>query len=541
MGQSFIDGTVNLASLTNPGVYTDIIPPQPIVYGAPTSIEGIVGVAQWGPVGSPLFINTPAQCQAIYGTPTSRTGLSNGGFQYDLPTYVWAASQQGNQNNAAGGVTFAAVRVTDGTDVAATSIVLTTCITFTSKYTGSLGNQTSFIFATGTAPNSFAVSISFPGRAPELFNNITGAGNAFWVNLAAAINNGTAYRPASQIIVATAGAGTAVPTVGLTGTFTGGTDGATTITTSVLVGVDTIPRKGMYALRGTGIDAFALCDVVDVTSWVTQTSFGLSENCFPVFTTAAGDTVSSCAASRVTNALDYFYAWLICGDWPTFFDQSQTGLSSSTRLVSPQAIGLGLLGNLSPEQSPLNKQLNNVVATQRGAAGIPYGAGEIQQAELGGIDLIVPPVNTPGGAYFSFITGRNAWSNTGGQGIEFTRMTFFLARSFGKVAGKFVGQLQSISPNDPTRQNVYFAFNSFLANLANPALGSNGYGLIDVWAVQCDLNNNPPSLQAQGFLNVLVTVRYLNIVRYFIIKLAGGGNVQVTTQATPPSPSQFGI
>jgi hypothetical protein len=87
-----------------------------------------------------------------------------------------------------------------------------------------------------------------------------------------------------------------------------------------MVGTDTLPRKGMYALRSTGIDAFSLCDVVDVTSWVTQTSFGLSENCFPVFTTSAGDTVAACTASRTTNALDYFYAWLIMGDWPTFFD-----------------------------------------------------------------------------------------------------------------------------------------------------------------------------------------------------------------------------
>jgi uncharacterized protein len=527
MGQSFIDGTVNLASLTNPGVYVDIIPPQPVVYGTPTNIEGIVGVAQWGPVGSPIYFNTPAQCQAVYGVPVART--------YDMPTYCWAGSQQGNQNTPSGGVTFCGVRVTDGTDVAASVIILTTCITLTSKYTGSLGNQTSMVLSTGTLANSFAASISFPGRAPELFNNITGSGNTFWVNLAAAINNGTAYRGPSQNIIASAGAGTTAPTLGTNYPLSGGTDGATTITTGIMVGQDTLPRKGMYALRSTGIDAFALCDVVDVTSWVTQTTFGLSESCFPVLTTAAGDTVSACVASRTTNGLDYFYAWLIMGDWPTFNDTQ----NAQTRLVSPQAIGLGLLANLSPEQSPLNKQLNNVVSTQRGTAGVPYAAADIQQAELGGIDLIVPPQNTPGGPYYSFITGRNAWSNTGGNSLIFTRMTGFLERSFGSVGGKFVGMLQSVSPNDPTRQNIYFAFNSFMANLASPQLGSFGYGMIDKWAVQCDLLNNPPNLQAQGFLFVYVTVRYLNEIRYFVVKLAGGGNVQVTSQATQPSPSQF--
>src|ERR1700730_19379307 len=133
MGSSFIDGTVHLASLTNPGVYTDIIPPQPLVYGSPTNIQGIVGVAQWGPIGAPIFFNTPAQCQGIFGVPAVRT--------YDMPTYVWAASQQGNQNTPTGGVTFCGVRVTDGTDTAATAVLLTNFITFTSRYTGSLGNQ----------------------------------------------------------------------------------------------------------------------------------------------------------------------------------------------------------------------------------------------------------------------------------------------------------------------------------------------------------------------------------------------------------------
>ena len=193
MGQSFIDGTVNIASITNPGVYTDIIPPQPLVYGSPTNIQGIVGVAQWGPIGAPIFFNTPAQCQGIFGVPAVRT--------YDMPTYVWAASQQGNQNTPTGGVTFCGVRVTDGTDTAASVVVLTNCITFTSKYTGTLGNQTSVVFAAGTAANSFAVSISFPGRAPELFNNITGSGNAFWVNLATAINTGTSYANISFISI----------------------------------------------------------------------------------------------------------------------------------------------------------------------------------------------------------------------------------------------------------------------------------------------------------------------------------------------------
>jgi hypothetical protein len=79
----------------------------------------------------------------------------------------------------------------------------------------------------------------------------------------------------------------------------------------------------------------------------------------------------------------------------------------------------------------------------------------------------------------------------------------------------------------------------FFAQLADPAFGSAGNGIIDAFAVQCDLANNPPASQALGYLFAYCTVRYLNVVRYFVVKLAGGGNVVVTTQSTPPTPSQF--
>jgi hypothetical protein len=63
--------------------------------------------------------------------------------------------------------------------------------------------------------------------------------------------------------------------------------------------------------------------------------------------------------------------------------------------------------------------------------------------------------------------------------------------------------------------------------------------MIDDFSVQCDLNNNPPNLQALGFLFAYCAVRYLNVVRYFVIKLAGGGNVNVSVQNTAPTPAQF--
>ena len=122
-------------------------------------------------------------------------------------------------------------------------------------------------------------------------------------------------------------------------------------------------------------------------------------------------------------------------------------------------------------------------------------------------------------------------------------MTNFLIRaSQSKAAGSFVGQLQSIQPNDQTRANAKSLFDGFSAQLASPqvGLGINGQGMIDTpWLVQCDLQNNPPNLQALGYLFLYWQVRYLNVIRYFIVKFQGGGNVSVSVQSSQPSPSQF--
>jgi len=100
--------------------------------------------------------------------------------------------------------------------------------------------------------------------------------------------------------------------------------------------------------------------------------------------------------------------------------------------------------------------------------------------------------------------------------------------------------LQSRQPTDPFRQNVTWSFYSFLQTIASPSMGAGGYGMIDQgFAVQCDLNNNSQQSIAQGFCFVYLTVPYLSTVRYFVIKLAGGGNVTITSQSTPPTPAQF--
>lgn len=528
MANVFLDGQQNLSALQVPGLYIDIVPPQPFLTGVPTNIMGVVGAASWGPVNSPVFFSTPDGCAVMFGTPTSRATV---GYKYDLASYVWAASQVGNA------VAFCGVRVTDGTDVAATGSVQTNCLTLTSKYTGTLGNKIQFSIVTGTLPNSYMAIVAMPGRAPEQFNNITGSGNTLWLNIAAAINNGNASSGPSQIVTAAAGVGTTAPTLATPVTLTGGTDGATGVTDTALIGADTTPRTGMYALRRTGIDVFTLCDHSTSANWAVMASFALSESALCVTADASGVSLATTMASRVSTGTDSAWLKLLAGDWPYFYDS----VNQLTRLVNPCAFYIGLAGDLSPEQSPINKPLTGVVATQKSAASQTYSDAELSQAELGGIDLIVGPPVTPGGFYYTFITGRTTSSNTAGNEDNWTRLTNFLARSLNsKAAGSIVGRLQSLRSDDQTRSDAKALVDGFLASLKDPAVGSYGNGIIEDFATQCDTGNNPVQLIVRGYLFLYAKVKYLNVVRYFVIKLAGGGNVTITSQSTPPSITQLG-
>lgn len=640
-GNVFLDGQQNLAALTVPGVYGDIILPTGMIAGTPTNIEGLVGVGSWGPVDALIPVSKPADAAVNIGPPVIRN--------YDMSSYISAGSQVG------GAVGYYCVRVTDGSDVAASATI--GGVTITGKYTGVLGNQINFSIQNGSAVNTWMGVVAFPGMVPEQFNNVAGptpasatatfaaqpavndtltiagstvifvasgatglqvniganlattlsnlltmlqasadtglvkgtyslagsvlkitanqfassgayagtAGNAltltkssanitisgatlsggtgtwqtFWTNLAAAINAGTAYHGPSQFVVATAGVSTAAPTLSTTTTLSGGTDGASGVTDATLMGQDVVPRKGMYALRSSNCDGFTLCDLSTEADYAAIASFGLSETMLPVFATTSGDTIADALGVRINAGIDTPWFWLILGDWPTFYD-SYNGVS---RLINPSAFGLGIIGNLSPQESPLNKPLAGISATQRSSLGQPYSEVEQSEINTGGIDYIMPPQQSPGGYYFSFGTGRNASSNTAANGIEYTRMTNFLIRAAqSKAAGSFIGKLQSIQPNDQTRAQAKALFDGFSAQLASPEVGTgiNGQGMIDSpWYVQCDLNNNPPNLQALGYLFLYWQVRYLNVIRYFVVKFAGGGNVTVTVQSTPPSPSQF--
>ena len=102
-------GSINPTSLIVPGLYVQIVPPQlALLNGVPTNLIGVVGSASWGPVNAPTTFGNMSQYAAQFGPVIART--------FDMGTACALAVLQGAQN-------FVGVRVTDGTDVAATIAV----------------------------------------------------------------------------------------------------------------------------------------------------------------------------------------------------------------------------------------------------------------------------------------------------------------------------------------------------------------------------------------------------------------------------------
>ena len=507
-------GAINTTALVVPDYYVQIVSPQNLLLnGVPTNIVGVVGSAQWGPVNTATIVGSMADYTRNFGAVQAR--------KFDAGTAVAIAVQQGANN-------FRVVRVTDTTDVAATSAGVSTCITFTAAYTGSLGNSLSAALATGSKASSWKFTVGLPGQQPEVFDNITGTGNAFWVNLAAAINSGNSVsRGPSQLITATAAAGTTAATAA-TFTFASGTDGATSVTSTQMVGTDGTARTAMYALRGTGCSIGMLADLDDSTKWSAIDSFGLSEGIYMVQVVPAGTAIASAITSKTSAGLDSYSSKLMHGDWIWWSDQ----VNAVTRLVSPQGFVAGRLANLSPEQSSLNKPLYGVIGSQKsGLVGSQqlqtYSSADLQTLFTAGIDVISNP--QPGGSFWGVRCGHNSSSNSGTNGDNYTRMTNYIASTLNAGMGKYVGQVV----NSALFQRIRATLMTFLANLQQQGLLGTTDGSLP-YSVVCDTSNNPGTRTGLGYVQADVQVRYQAINEKFIVNVEGGQTVQVLRQQTLP-------
>lgn len=623
-------GALNTTALTAPGLYVQIVPPQTVLLnGVQSNIGGVVGTASWGPVNAPAVFTGVTDGAQIFGPMNNRL--------YDIMSHVNVACLQGSAGEYVG------IRVTDGTDTAATgaignagslafwqalasavntgegtprgpsnivtAVATATGLIFTAKYTGSLGNTGKISLTSGGAANSWRIVLGINGAISEIFDNlgvaqsvaVAATGNIVFsgqpvVNETIALNGTVCTAVASGAVspqfnigltlqgtlsnfllmanasadaqlvkfkygigatalnLTAASTGTAgnsltvvsnitgatvsgatlsggqaaitPPTTALA-VMSGGTDGVTTITPSTLLGVDTLPRTGMYALRKAKCAAAIICDLTDSTAFAAQEAFGEAEGIFMGVSTPSGDTIANAVTVKADAGIDSPWVKYLFGDWVSF-DDTTNGL---TRTISPQGFWLGARINLSPERSTLNKKIKGIVSTQYSAANILYQDSDISQLYGAGIEVITNPA--PGGAYFACRTGRNSSSDSGTHGENYTTMIDFIAATLDAGMGKYIGELQSLQKNDKTRAKASATLNTFLANLAAPG-GDETLAMIDSYQVVLNTTNNSPTTIGLGYMFAYVKVIFLSVIEFFIINLEGGQTVTITRSNTEP-------
>lgn len=514
----------NPANFQAPGLYINNIPPVPYLPGAATNVGYVVGTADWGPVNSPSIVSDPANAQTVFGGITANA-LTD---VHDLCTDLTIAFQQGY-------IQMWGVRVTDGTDTAATiaaSGVTASGGTFAALYTGSLGNSIKVTIAQAPNPNYYSVFITTSGFAnQESFLNIPAS--SFWTSLASALATGiTGVVGPSRLLRLNNAALVSVAGAPVPGTYTlmGGTSGRSVTTDDLLGENQTFPPTGFYmaATVSPAPEKAWIVGLTDTTALADMVAFVDANAIYTAMAFPTGTSTSQAqATANSTGQGNYNFSWL--KDWIYWNDP----VNGVVRLVAPYGFTMGLITSLSPAQSPLNKQVQGVVGTERNnpyTGNIPYSQAEIGILQQIGALVITNPI--PQGNVFGVATGTNTSTNTAQSPVEYATMTNFLDASFAEKMGVFVGALQTAQPNDPTRKAVRHELNAFL-------LGLQGSGLVDSFNVVCtyaasgnpQLGINTPATIAQHYLYAFCAVRYLSSVWYFVISLQGGTTVVTISPA----------
>lgn len=506
-------GAFSFASANVPDVYTGIVKPQnATIVLAPTDILGHVGTASWGPVNVPVAIGGPSDGTAAFGTLKAR--------KHDVLTSVATAALQGASSHRV-------VRVTDGTDVAATATVPAADLTQAAAFYAAL----SWALNAGINVNRGASQLVRLDAATGLLTSAhTGSGaNGTVVSISAGSKSGT-FRAVVALaslgiraevfdnIPAAAGA---LPTVAAY-VLAGGTDGADGVTDATLVGTDVSPRSGMYALRGQACAVAVLVDVTDPVTWTAQAAFGYPEGILMMCVGAAGQDINTACTNKASSGLDDYSVKLFLGDYVYWSDQ----VNNVVRLVSPLGFAAGKRVTLAPNDSSLNKRLYGIVGSQKsGVVGngalVQYTQAELEQLSLNGIDVIANP--SPGGAYWAVRIGHNTSSDGDVRGESYTSMTNFAAKSINGTMGVYDGQ-----PNTPTlRRRATTSLIGMFSTFVSLGLMSIGEDGSLPYSVVCDDSNNPQSRTGLGYLKADTKARYDGIVEELFVGLEGGPTVVV--------------
>lgn len=508
------------------------------------ALSGVVAAAGTGyvPADTITLTGGTASANAILTVATTQVvsaAINSGGSGYNIGDTIVLA---GGTHTAAAVYT---VDTVNGSGVIQTGHISSggsytvDASSFTQGSTSGVGTGATFntvVYGVNT------VTVSTPGSYTALPSNPVsqgatsgiGTGATFtmsWALLSVVVSaGGSGYNSSSAFTVS--GSGGAIGTLNLgsaayplypqTVTLANGTNGNAGVTETTLIGSDTAnPRTGMYALRGTNASIAMLSDQTNSANWAVQVTFGLSEGMYMIATMLNNysNDIAGAVALKQAAAINSYAMKLMLGDWVLINDP----FNNVQRFTSPQGFVCGILATIDPSNSSLNKQMNNIVATQKTANQQVYSEADLLQLVNGGIDVITSPIPlSPALNIFGCRIGCNSSSNITINGDNYSRMINFLAETFNQGLGAFVGLPQTTDVQTQARNTLQ----TFLQNLVTAGTIGALYGAPS-FKVTLDATNNPPNRVALGFMQADVQVTLWSIVQKFVINLQAGQSVQI--------------
>ena len=530
MGGIF-QGGITAGALTATGPYVNEIANRPSVpLGPASNTLAIVGTASDGPFNIPVPISLAAGASQLYAKFGTNTVLAN--------SVVTAALSAYN-----GGCTsFVFVRVTDSSDAKAVCNLMdsqttpASVLVLTAINSGTEANNltVSVALQSGTASASpiYSITVNYPNNTRITYQNIVGystvggayAAATFQANAIAAINGTAPNSVASPFVVASAGSSTSAPNVAAVFQATGGADGATSITSSILQGANTTPGTGMWALRAQSFGGLVLAGNTDLTVGANIASFLGQYGGIGFMAISSGTTTAAAIASKASNNISS-PRLVPCMDWCYVNDPLS---KNPQKLVSPAAVVAGVVMALNPWQDPAYKPQGGNVAingTERTVNAQPVDRNsEGGQREQNGL-MWVTNQNLGAGGNFQLPHGQAS----DGTPIADTRMLDFIAANVLEILGQSIGQNQTPPPSgsapdkDVTRLAAYGRLIAFFHSLA-PASEGAPNPQINAYSVKF----TGTALQVQqGYMPFEIDVTTLSGVRYALANLQVGETVWI--------------
>ena len=506
------------------GAYISPAPPSLIVpVGNSNNQLAVVGCFTRGAVGQPIFVSTAGTGSAapIFAAVGAGTTLPFSGTRAAISAMPEITE-------------FILIRATDGSELSAVSSFLGTdgnpLWILVDDDAGTNGNgMTQRLDLVASDVNTspiFQLTVTYPFGTTQSLGGIVGyatPGAGLDVptlidSVVARVNGALANTQGSAYVTASAGTGTAPPTLATVFTSSGGSDGVANMTGAMLEGVPSgSGGTGMYALSGTPFGGLVFAGNSDLSISQNAAAFcaargGIAYMSLPSSLTLEQQQALQNANNVVTNRVR------LCADW----DYVQDVASGQQLLVDPAPAIAAIDVSQSPWVDPSNKPYTGklgILSTERTSVNPVDPQGEGAQRQASGIVWLTKSM--PRGGNF---LGLPHGVCSDGSNVTDTRMFDYVASKALGVLGKFVGEGQTPLPVggpdlDRTRTQAKAALNS---------------------AFQPDINPNDPHLAAisitsdntntgisQGFMQFDINAVTLAGVKFALGLLAVGTTVQI--------------